>query len=258
MINPMSVNVNTRIRWEAIKDMAPFSDLAGKTVLDIGAGLGYFTERFLERGAKVTALDIDRQALRFVKENLGVPTIVLDIEHDTLPEAAFDVIFIGEVIEHVHEPDTAIAAVARALKPDGSIVVTTPALEGILSYSAGKQLGHNHGGQKHERVGFAAEELASMIESVGLTVKIQKSCLYVFAELFMQLTKVGFLIFGKGYEGQSDVLAKSSGPMYRAFRVVFAVAWPVILIGEAIAEFLGVNGHCNVLVASKQDEMEGA
>lgn len=42
-------------------------DLAGRTVLDIGAGAGYFTFKMADKAQKVIALDIDPKALEYIK-----------------------------------------------------------------------------------------------------------------------------------------------------------------------------------------------
>jgi len=43
-------------------------DLAGQTVLDIGAGAGYFTFKIADKAQKVIALDIDPKALEYIKD----------------------------------------------------------------------------------------------------------------------------------------------------------------------------------------------
>lgn len=47
--------------WRPYWDKFAFGDLRGKTVLDVGAGDGFFSFEFERRGAKVTALDIPSQ-----------------------------------------------------------------------------------------------------------------------------------------------------------------------------------------------------
>jgi SAM-dependent methyltransferase len=57
------------------------------------------------------------------------PSIVHDIcsYRDEL-EGRFDVIFMVEVLEHLHSPKEALCNVARYLKPGGSLILTTPFL----------------------------------------------------------------------------------------------------------------------------------
>ena len=64
-------------------------------------------------------------------EKRGVHTTCVDLNRDlplAFPDHHFDVIFCGEVIEHVFSPDDLMDEIARLLKPGGYAVVTTPNL----------------------------------------------------------------------------------------------------------------------------------
>lgn len=50
--------------WRPYWDKFNFGDLHSKTILDVGAGDGFFSFEFEKRGAKVTALDIPKQENR--------------------------------------------------------------------------------------------------------------------------------------------------------------------------------------------------
>lgn len=104
----------------------------GATVVDLGAGAGYFTWRLAERvgpQGKVIAEDIQQSmlynaALEVHKHGSGNVTMVLGTETDPrLPEAAADWVFIANAYGEFTQPETMMAAVRRALKPDGKLVV---------------------------------------------------------------------------------------------------------------------------------------
>jgi len=48
-VYPMDVNTNTRVRWEIIKNLPEVKLLNGKRVLDMGAGLGFFSLLWKEK-----------------------------------------------------------------------------------------------------------------------------------------------------------------------------------------------------------------
>jgi len=160
-------------------------------------------------------------------------------------------LFAGEVLEHVKDPSSIYAKFRGALRPGGLLVVTTPALEGWLTHSRGKQLAHDHGGQKHQREGYWKAELDDLAHGANLVVTYHKYCLYTLAELFMQLTKVGYLLSRRDYEGQSDVLSLIKKPSFRVLRLVFPLVWPLVGLEGAIASGLNVHGHCHVHVAKR-------
>jgi 2-polyprenyl-3-methyl-5-hydroxy-6-metoxy-1,4-benzoquinol methylase len=250
----MDVNTNTRVRWEALRGLPQLAALAGKRVLDVGCGLGYFSLRFRERGACVLAIDVDRGSLRYLSEVHGVETLAVDVERESLPPGPFDAVFIGEILEHVRDPGALVAAAAAVLAAGGALIITTPALEGPLTRTAGKRLGHEHGAERHERDGFRSCELEGYCGDAGLRVAASTTCLFWAAELFMQLTKLGYLGKKRSYSGQSDIVAVQRGVPYRALRAVFPLLMPVFTLEHACARALGLAGHCHVVVAEKPAE----
>jgi SAM-dependent methyltransferase len=57
---------------------------------------------------------------------LGVPVLAGLLPHPALAPASFDVVNMGAVLEHVHDPHRVIAAAARLLAPGGRLVVSVP------------------------------------------------------------------------------------------------------------------------------------
>jgi SAM-dependent methyltransferase len=54
-------------------------------------------------------------------------------EHSEIPDASLDLIFMMDVLEHLHDPETSLATCRRVLKEDGLIFIQTP--EAILKES---------------------------------------------------------------------------------------------------------------------------
>lgn len=92
------------------------------SILDIGCGTCLFRE-FLspEECPNITAFDIDpaisdTHTITYLIDNAQKPSI----------KGQFDIIFAGEVIEHLPSPDDAFNAWDKLLKPRGKMVITTP------------------------------------------------------------------------------------------------------------------------------------
>lgn len=249
--HPMSVNANTRARWDAMCGFPELRDVAGRRVLDVGCGLGFFSVRLAARGACVTGADLDEAALKHLSARFAVPTVRLDAERDPWPGDGYDLVLVGEILEHVADPAGLVRKGRDALAPGGHMVLSTPALEGWLALSRGKQLGHDHGPQKHEREGFFRHELMDLLAAAGLEPIRHRYCVHTPAELFMQLTKLGYLSSGKRYDGQSDVLALVERLPFRIFRLIFPAVWAVLRLGERLGGRLDRTGHCHLLVARR-------
>lgn len=53
-----------------------------------------------------------------------------DLERQTFPEAAFDLVLTQDVFEHIFRPDLAIKEIARTLKPNGATIMSVPIVRG--------------------------------------------------------------------------------------------------------------------------------
>jgi putative heme-binding domain-containing protein len=106
--------------------------LPGFTVVDWGAGTGYFTWRLARRvgdHGKVIAVDIqrsmlDRIATTIHERGLGNIELVLGTPSGPrLPERSADLVLIANAYHEFSEPEAMMSAVGRCLKPNGRVVV---------------------------------------------------------------------------------------------------------------------------------------
>lgn len=112
-----------------------------KAVLDFGCGTGYGAAILAEVAKSVTGLDIDAAALAWARATHANPRLDFQRHADlgaTLPTASFDLVTCFEMIEHVdHETQKAtIASIARLLKQDGLLVISTPNPDVTALYGA--------------------------------------------------------------------------------------------------------------------------
>ena len=129
-------NRDAQERPEMLVDSLQISP--GATVVDLGAGTGYFTWRLARRvgsRGRVIAVDIQQKMLDllaadFKKSGLTNVAVVLGGERDpSLPDSAVDVVFIANAYHEFSQPEAMMAAVRRSLKPHGRVVVIEYATE---------------------------------------------------------------------------------------------------------------------------------
>ena len=97
----------------------------GRRVLDLGCRDGALTRLFaLEND--VVGLDVDREALAEAAK-LGIETVWADAE-EGLPfdDETFDVVVLGELLEHCREPQLVVDEAARVLRPGGTLAGSVP------------------------------------------------------------------------------------------------------------------------------------
>jgi 2-polyprenyl-3-methyl-5-hydroxy-6-metoxy-1,4-benzoquinol methylase len=98
--------------------------------LDVGPASGGLAAVAMDFGYRVTGLDIHSGYADHVRR-LGVEFLLGDIAEYDFRGRQFDVISMGDVIEHVLDPIQVIARVASLLKPGGVLWLSTPNCEGV-------------------------------------------------------------------------------------------------------------------------------
>jgi len=100
----------------------------GDSVLDLGCGAGEFSAELLQAGCMPVGVDVAREALRRAQERLPGADLRLWADGEPLPldDASVDAVWAGEVIEHVVDVAPWLSEVRRVLRPQGTLLVTTP------------------------------------------------------------------------------------------------------------------------------------
>src|SRR3954471_21272793 len=81
-------------------------------------------KRLAEINKDVLGVDIDPEGVKVLNDQ-GYHTIVADVETMDLG-VQFDTIIAGEIIEHLENPGKFLRNMRKHLKPDGTIIVSTP------------------------------------------------------------------------------------------------------------------------------------
>lgn len=119
-INPL------RLDW-----IDALAKITGKRVIDVGCGGGILAEAMATRGAQVTGIDMADKPLKVAKLHLLESGQQVDYRKISAEEIAtsepesFDVVTCMEMLEHVPDPASTVAACARLAKPGGWLFFST-------------------------------------------------------------------------------------------------------------------------------------
>lgn len=111
------------IEWLAID--------SGMTIMDIGAGTGYFSFRLHKAGANVIAADVDsafQEYIRHKRDSLGISADLLQLrllpyDSPSLSPGEADKVLIVNTWHHIENREDYGNAIKEGLSPDGELVI---------------------------------------------------------------------------------------------------------------------------------------
>lgn len=117
----------------------------GQSVLEVGAGLGEFAERFEGRD-RVVVTDVDEAAVAFLREKFaGTPGFeieALDLDHlDEADLEPVESVLAINVLEHFDDDVALLRGLARLVRPGGNLVLWVPAFQALYG-EFDRKVGH--------------------------------------------------------------------------------------------------------------------
>jgi SAM-dependent methyltransferase len=161
-------------------DFAQLGVVSGERVLDLGCGFGRHAFEAARRGAGVVAVDAQAaevDAVRSMAQAMaaagelpsGLPGLsAVQANALALPfgDGSFDRVIASEVLEHIDDDVSAMAELARVLRPGGTIAVTVPRCgPEVLNWLLSREYHDVEGG--HLRI-YRRSVLWARLQSVGL------------------------------------------------------------------------------------------
>jgi 2-polyprenyl-3-methyl-5-hydroxy-6-metoxy-1,4-benzoquinol methylase len=109
------------------------SSLKGKSFVDFGGGLGYYSKAALNFGLNSILVEKDPVSVDFAKNKLELTNIIQKNLHEFINESSikYDFVFFRHVIEHVTDPADIIRGISSLLKKDGILIIETDNNAGI-------------------------------------------------------------------------------------------------------------------------------
>lgn len=141
-------------------------------LLDIGSGFGDQIAQAMEMGWDARGIEPSSTAARWANEN-GRPTVCAPISDSTLkPLGKFEAIVFDQSIEHIVDPERAIASAARALVEGGLLLIVfandfspTQAAASLVTGSTGWWVAP----REHVNY-FSLKSMTGLVEAVGARV----------------------------------------------------------------------------------------
>lgn len=147
---------------------------SGQRVLEVGCSVGHVTEHLVAAGNTVVGIELDAEAAEAARR-FAAEVHVADIGRTpvgTLVPHGFEVVLLGDVLEHLPDPSATLRELVALLTPAGRVVISVPhvafvdvrlmLLEGTWAYQNDGLLDRTH------LRWFTRDGLAALLGEAGL------------------------------------------------------------------------------------------
>lgn len=164
-----------KLAADAHKLRRSLKDFNIRSIVDVGAGeisrLWRLKEAF---GGGVEAIAFDIQFEPGIEKEAaqkGIKLVHGNVETDTnaLRDNGHDLIIMRQLLEHLRDPQLAVANLAKKLAPNGLMIIDTPNRGGLDYHLFGRKHWGGYHVPRHFHL-FTQDSLVSVIERAGLTV----------------------------------------------------------------------------------------
>lgn len=184
---------------------------AGRTLLDIGAGIGLMVNESRKAGFDAIGIEPSRALVAAGKRLLGVDLLQGIFPHPAVAGRRFDVISLVDVIEHVRHPVELLRECGKALQNDGVLTVVTPDVGSAAARLMGRRWWH----LRLAHVGyFDHRSMAIAAQKAGLEVMSTTRAVWSFPVSYLAERLAVYLPIGAANRWAAGT--QLLGPVYRS------------------------------------------
>ena len=99
---------------------------SGGRFLEIGCAGGAFLDAARKRGYVVRGVEFSRDAAQVARDRFGLEVVTGDVCDAGFAEGSWDVVFMGDVIEHLTDPVSTLREIRRITSSGGLLVLVCP------------------------------------------------------------------------------------------------------------------------------------
>ena len=95
-------------------------------LLEVGCAGGHFLKLAKDSGYEIKGIEISEIMVKFAKEKLDLDVSIGIIEDIKLSNQSYDIVYLGDVLEHVYDLNLFLKEISKILKPSGLLYIDLP------------------------------------------------------------------------------------------------------------------------------------
>jgi trans-aconitate 2-methyltransferase len=160
--------------WKKSADLVEILDpKPGDRILDLGCGTGHLTDRIAASGAAVTGIDASPSMIATARQNFPKLKFQVADARTFRFDEPFDAVFSNAALHWVLDASAAAGSMARALRPEGRLVLEMGAKENIARIRRATEAVLEESGFTARNPWFfpSLGEYASLLEAAGFEIE---------------------------------------------------------------------------------------
>lgn len=221
----------------------------GEFILDLGCGVGYFTEKIAKNETRCCGIDTDKQALSLARSNMPAMFICGSATAIPVKDNSIEKALVADVLEHIEDDERVISELCRVVRDRALLVLSVPSSEGLLSHTRLHKLFHGERGmpEYHFRNGYTLSDLKGLLERHNIKVVEVRYAVTLLGEVFIEALKLSLFLSKKNYTSQASIWDINDSFFFKLYRhLIFPFIYRISRIEDLLLSKF-IKGHTIII-----------
>ena len=225
----------------------------GRRGLDLGSDNGVVSLLLRERGGSWASGDLTDEAVAAIRDLVLTDVHKVTGDHLPFPDAAFDVVAVVDMLEHVPDEAAFVRELARVTKPGGRLVLNTPQLKRTWLRRLRAALGQTDEKHGHLRPGYTPKRLRELL---GGRFVLEHH--HTYSRFFSELadTAINVAVARTGKKGSAKGMVVTGADVAKNAKLfwLYSLVYPLVWAVTRLDALVPASGYMLIAWARRQDQ----
>lgn len=226
-----------------------FRKMKNGMFLDVGCGTGYALYTAKACGWNEEGIDLNKDAIARIRK-MGLNAVYANIDNFSGKNGKYDIINMGDLIEHVKNPEKTIRKAYALLKKNGKLIISTPNINSFFpkySFLISKIFGitWSHPSPPYHLFEFSNNNLPKFLKQEGFRIE---KILYSNISLEYSIGNTGMFKKFKDEYRKNNSLFTSAIKNNPFNNLLMATAFALYLPGYIISKYLKIKDEMTLIL----------